>query len=289
MWTSASPRSAEAPAARSPSHPSQARSSPNPPAPRSPSTASTARSTPRSTRPPDSPTASPTPPPAPTAPADARSSPTPATPPTKSFAPLQWPSQTHVEDTRKGGRWDSYINPENYQSPGIESGQSIDVVSTRSGAALFQLNGTQSPASVGLAVSDKAPTGGSNLYPKTIDGTVPYFKSGYSALTVNGTYNTQGQHVLVPRLASCYGVGDCLIGSEYLVSSGGFRDEADEGTHPQDIQILEDTLVFDGTCTTAALPALHRSQSLPPQAPAPRATAVSSSTPTQPRSSPRAR
>ncbi len=164
--------------------------------------------------------------------------------------PIQWPSQTHVEDTRKGGRWDSYINPENYQTPGIESGQSIDVVSTRSGAALFQLNGTQSPTSVGLAVSDKAPTGGSNLYPKTIDGTVPYFKSGYSAMTVNGTYNTQGQHVLVPRLASCYGVGDCLIGSEYLVSSGGFRDEADEGTHPMDIQVSEDSQVFDGTCAT---------------------------------------
>jgi hypothetical protein len=164
--------------------------------------------------------------------------------------PIQWPSQTHVEDMRKGGRWDSYINPENYQSPGLEYGQAIDVVSTRSGAQLFQLNGTQSPTSAALLVSDKAPTGGSNLFPQSIDTTVPYFKSGYSALVVSGNYNTQGQHVLVPRKAACYGVGDCLIGSEFLVSSGGFRDEADEGTHPQDVQVMEDTLVFDGTCAT---------------------------------------
>jgi len=169
---------------------------------------------------------------------------------TEVLRPLQWNSQTHVEDTRKGGRWDSYINPENVQTPGLESGQAIDVVSTRNGATLFQLTGNQDPASIGLAVSNEAPTGGSNLFPKSIDATVPFFKSGYSALTVYGNYNTQGQHVLVPRLIDCYGVGDCLIGSQYLVSSGGFRDEADEGTHPQDIQVAEDTQVFDGTCAS---------------------------------------
>lgn len=164
--------------------------------------------------------------------------------------PFQWPSQTHVEDTRKGGRWDSYINPENTQAPGLESGQAIDVVSTRSGAVLHQLSGTNTPASIGLALSNEAPTGGSNLFPQSIDTTVPYFKSGYSALTISGTYNTQGQHVLVPRQVNCYGVGDCLIGSEFIYSSGGFRDEADEGAHTMDIQISEDPAVFDGTCTT---------------------------------------
>jgi hypothetical protein len=169
---------------------------------------------------------------------------------TEVLRPLQWNSQTHVEDTRLGGRWDSYINPENIQTPGLESGQGIDVVSTRSGAVVHQLYRTDNPASIGLAISNEAPTGGSNLYPKTIDGTVPYYKSGYSAMTVNGTYNTQGQHVLVPRGTNCFGVGDCLIGSEYITSSGGFRDEADEGTHPMDIQVTEDTRVFDGTCTS---------------------------------------
>jgi hypothetical protein len=169
---------------------------------------------------------------------------------TEGLHPTQWNSQTHVEDTRKGGRWDSYLNPETVETPGTESGQAIDVVSTRSGAALHQLSGSNQPASIGLAISNEAPTGGSNLFPQSIDTTVPYFKSGYSAMTVAGTYNTQGQHVLVPRGTSCYGVGDCLIGSEYLTSSGGFRDEADEGTHPMDIQIAEDTQVFDGTCAS---------------------------------------
>ncbi len=169
---------------------------------------------------------------------------------TEALHPTQWNSQTHVEDTRKGGRWDSYLNPANVQTPGTESGQAIDVVSTRSGAALHQLSGSNQPASIGIAISNEAPVGGSNLFPQSIDTTVPYFKSGYSAMTVNGTYNTQGQHVLVPRGTNCYGVGDCLIGSEFLTSSGGFRDEADEGTHPMDIQISEDTHVFDGTCAS---------------------------------------
>jgi hypothetical protein len=168
---------------------------------------------------------------------------------TEALHPTQWNSETHVADTRLGGRWDSYLNPENVQRPGIESGHAIDVVSTRSGAALHQLSGSNSPSSIGLALSNEAPVGGSNLFPQSIDTTVPYFKSGYSAMTVSGTYNTQGQHVLVPRQTNCYGVGDCLIGSEFLYSSGGFRDEADEGTHPMDVQVSEDTHVFDGTCT----------------------------------------
>jgi hypothetical protein len=169
---------------------------------------------------------------------------------TEGLHPTQWSSQTHVEDTRQGGRWDSYLNPENVQTPGLESGQAIDVTSTRSGAALHQLTRTNTPASIGLAVSNEAPAGGSNLFPQSIDTVPPYFKSGYSAMTVSGTYNTQGQHVLVPRLTSCYGVGDCLIGSEFLYSSGGFRDEADEGTHPMDILVAEDSHVFDGTCAS---------------------------------------
>ena len=48
---------------------------------------------------------------------------------------------------------------------------------------------------------------------------------------------------------NCYGVGDCLIGAQFLTSDGGFRDEADEGAHPFDIQIQEDPQVYQGTCT----------------------------------------
>ncbi len=36
---------------------------------------------------------------------------------------------------------------------------------------------------------------------------------------------------------NCYGVGDCLIGSQFMTASGGFRDEADEGAHPFDLQV----------------------------------------------------
>ena len=76
---------------------------------------------------------------------------------------------------------------------------------------------------------------------------MPYFKSTYAALAVSGTYNTPGQHVLAPRDLDCFGVGDCLIGSQFLRASGGFRDEADEGAHPFDLQMQEDARVFQGT------------------------------------------
>ncbi len=93
-------------------------------------------------------------------------------------------------------------------------------------------------------------TGGSNLYPATIENPVPYFKSTYTALRLTGIYNTPGQHVLAPQDIDCFGVGDCLIGSQFMRASGGLRDEADEGAHPFDLQIQEDTRVFQGTCAS---------------------------------------
>ena len=59
-------------------------------------------------------------------------------------------------------------------------------------------DGNQDPASMGLQIKQKALAGGSNLFPEEIESQPPYFKMGYSALAVNGTYNTQGQHVLAP-------------------------------------------------------------------------------------------
>jgi trimeric autotransporter adhesin len=96
--------------------------------------------------------------------------------------------------------------------------------------------------------------GGSNLFPESIESPVPYFKSTYSALSVTGNYNTLGQHVLTPQGINCYGVGDCLIGSQFLTASGGFRDSADEGSHPFDLQIREDSRVFQGTCSGGCTP-----------------------------------
>lgn len=166
------------------------------------------------------------------------------------YTPTDWKDQTHLEDARKGQRRDVYLNPESVMVPGTETGQVIDVTSTRSGAAVYQQTGSQDPASIGLQINHQALGGGSNHFPQNIDSAVPYFKSGYSALMVNGTYNTQGQHVLAPMETDCYGVGDCLIGSQFIVSSGGFRDNGDEGAHPFDLQIREDGRVFTGTCAS---------------------------------------
>jgi lysophospholipase L1-like esterase len=157
---------------------------------------------------------------------------------------------THVVDTRSGERRDMYLNPVNPVSGGNDAGQVIDVTSTRSAASVFQQTGAEEPASFGLVVSHEGLTGGSNQFPADVESSVPYFKSNYSALSVGGTYNTMGQHVLVPTNIACYGVGDCLMGSQFLKASGGFRDNADEGAHPFDLQIQEDTAVFQGTCTT---------------------------------------
>src|SRR5262249_45402241 len=135
--------------------------------------------------------------------------------PAERYTPSQWNNQTHVEDNRGGQRRDSFLNPESVQSPGTEAGQVIDVTSTRGGAAVHQLSGSETPSSVGLQISHQALAGGSNQFPQNIDAKVPYFKTGYSALMVNGTYNTQGQHVLAPMETDCFGVGDCLIGGQF--------------------------------------------------------------------------
>jgi hypothetical protein len=100
-----------------------------------------------------------------------------------------------------------------------------------------------------MTIGVQAPTGGSNLYPETVE-TPPYFKSTYGALSLSGSYNTQGQHVQLNNTVSCFSVGDCLAGGQFVTSMGGYRDNGDEGTHPWDLQVGEDVRVFQGTCTT---------------------------------------
>src|SRR6266851_9562703 len=153
----------------------------------------------------------------------------------------QWNDQTHVEDTRSGQRRDTYMNPASVLTPGLEAGQVIEVVSTHIDAMLQPQVVTEIPGSAGLQIIHYGLAGGSNLFPEDIDSKVPYFKTGYSALLVNGTYNAQGQHVLAPMVTNCYGVGDCLVGSQFVLASGGFRDNADEGAHPFDLQVREDS------------------------------------------------
>ena len=174
---------------------------------------------------------------------------------TEAVTPTQWNSSalngTHVEDLRGGGRHDSYLNPVDTAEPGIDVGQTLDVTSTRSASSVHQVTGSRAPSSFALSITHEGLTGGSNQLPASIAGNNgPFFKSNYNAMSILGTYNTLGQHVLDSHSINCYGVGDCLMGSQYLLASGGFRDEADEGAHPMDLQFHEDTKVFTGTCGT---------------------------------------
>ncbi len=174
---------------------------------------------------------------------------------TEPTTPTQWSSSgtngTHVEDLRGGGRHDSYLNPMNQGFPGLDVGEALDVTSTRSASSVHQVTGSRQPTSMAISITHEGLTGGSNQLPATIAGNNgPYFKSNYVAMSVAGTYNTPGQHVLDSHEINCYGVGDCLMGSQFMLASGGFRDEADEGAHPMDLQFHEDTKVFTGTCGT---------------------------------------
>ena len=172
--------------------------------------------------------------------------------PVEGYTPAAWNSGsggTHLEDDRNGQRRDSYMNPTSSIGNGEDAGQIVDVTSTRNTAAEFAAGGSGDPSSFGLLIKHQGLTGGSNLFPATIEN-VPYFKTNYQAMSVTGAYNTPGQHSLNGQAINCYGVGDCLIGSQFITSSGGMRDEADEGAHPFDLQIQEDFRVFQGTCST---------------------------------------
>jgi len=169
---------------------------------------------------------------------------------TESVPSTTFNNQTHLKDARGGRQVDSYYNPLDVVNHGLSTAQTVDDVSTQSEASISQQTGSSIPGSFAMSITHEGLAGGSNLYPKLIESNPPYFKMGYSALNIKGTYNTQGQHVLAPAQIDCYGVGDCLIGGQSVYASGGIRDDADEGAHPYDIQIHEDPNVFIGTCTS---------------------------------------
>jgi hypothetical protein len=168
----------------------------------------------------------------------------------ENFTPQNWNWQTHVEDLRGGQRKDSYFNPLNPTAHGQDLGQTIHVVSTQSSPSVFAANGGGDIYSGGLQITVDALAGGSNSYPQHVQATIPYFKTTYEALELDSFSNTVGQHDQFNQHQYCYGVGDCLMGSMFMTSSGGFRDDADEGAHPYDLQYTEDTAVFQGTCST---------------------------------------
>ena len=171
-------------------------------------------------------------------------------PTTEGYTTSALNNETHISDARGGRQVDSFTNPVDVVSHGASIARAIDDVSTQSAVSLVQQTGNQDPGALAMAITQEGLAGGSNLLPQGIDSTIPYFKMAYSALSVKGVYNTQGQHGLFPEEIDCFGVGDCLLGSRFINASGGFRDAADEGAHLYDTNIFEDSRVFEATCAT---------------------------------------
>lgn len=157
------------------------------------------------------------------------------------------PSQTSVVDLRGGAETRTATNPlpaGSTESAAVNVGQQTTI----STPALRALR----PGAIGvdgrdMVLTTTAAAGGSNQFPEQIE-TPPYFKNTYGVLKMVGNYNTAGQHVQAVNEINCYAVGDCLAGSQFLTSSGGYRDSADEGAHPFDLVVAEDSRVFAGTC-----------------------------------------
>ena len=159
------------------------------------------------------------------------------------------PSGGRVRDARGGTITETVVNPL-APGAGAYNASSIAQIMTRTAQQTMAARpGIAGPNSFVMGLTQTAPTGGSNQFPASHES-VPYGKSNYGVLQLNGVYNTQGQHVDFGNTVSCYSVGDCLAGGQFVVSSGGYRDEADEGTHPFDLQVSEDSRVFQGTCAT---------------------------------------
>ena len=168
-------------------------------------------------------------------------------PGTEAVSPSAIPSGGHVRDGRGGAITETFVNPLGLGN-GSNIASTVAQVTTRTAQqAVAARPGIAGPNSYVLDLMQTAPTGGSNQFPATHE-TVPYGKSNYGVLQLTGTYNTQGQHVQLGNTVYCYSVGDCLAGGQFITSSGGYRDEADEGTHPYDLQVAEDSRVFQGTC-----------------------------------------
>lgn len=157
------------------------------------------------------------------------------------------PSGGRVVDARGGAVSTYAVNP-----LGAGASSYLANAVTEMSTATAQQAVAARPGIVGLNsfaeyLTQVAPTGGSNQFPASHE-TVPYGKSNYGVLQLTGSYNTQGQHVQFNNDVNCFSVGDCLAGGQFILSSGGYRDEADEGTHPFDLQVSEDPRVFGGTC-----------------------------------------
>jgi len=160
------------------------------------------------------------------------------------------PGKGRVVDERGGGASETTVDPLNSSQNGVSLGRDLTMVSTVAASDIkAAYPGASQINSIALQIKSLGLAGGTNQFPEGIEAT-PYFKSTYSATNIAGIYNTVGQHVLNNNAITCYGVGDCLLGSQVIRASGGTRDSADEGAHPFDLDIAEDTHVFAGNCST---------------------------------------
>jgi hypothetical protein len=158
-------------------------------------------------------------------------------------------SNSHVIDQRGGAVSEAFLNPQSPLASEVDA-RSISLSETVTAADYLASGHNSTMNATGLTITQNALHGGNNFFPEGIGGPVPYFKSTYSATQTLGNNSTEGQHILDVHGQNCYGVGDCLIGSQFLTGSGGQRDNADEGTHPYDIVVTEDLRVFQGTCAS---------------------------------------
>ncbi|HEV2577929.1 MAG TPA: hypothetical protein VGU25_12035 [Acidobacteriaceae bacterium] len=149
----------------------------------------------------------------------------------------QIPNGGHVVDLRNGAQTETFVNPQSRGSFG-ESLSQFASAPLNSGGGGFTLN-----------LANTAMVGGTNQLPGGIES-APYGKSTYGISVQTGNYYTEGQHINDEHVINCFAVGDCLQGSYVLTHSGGYRDWADEGAHPSDLDVTEDVRVFQGTCAT---------------------------------------
>ncbi len=156
---------------------------------------------------------------------------------------------TVVDDQRGGSDGLTVVNPIVPQT-GFSAARSVSQIYTLSQQQLNALRpGSFAIGAATEALSMTAETGGTNLYPQEIE-VPPNFKSTFGVMTLNGSYYTQGQHIQLQSNINCYGVGDCMAGGQFIKSSGGYRDNSDEGAHPFDLAVEEDSLLFSGVCGT---------------------------------------
>lgn len=154
----------------------------------------------------------------------------------------------HVTDRRGGAVVEFTQDPLPAAGP-TSVGHVIAQTTTRTAQQSFATRPSVGSNNLVMSLTHNVLAGGSNQFPADTEA-VPYNKSNYSVMELIGNYNTQGQHVQFGNDVFCMSVGDCLAGAQMIRSMGGYRDLADEGTHPFDLQVAEDDRVFQGTCGT---------------------------------------